>query len=98
MNALIIGGDNLGTIENKLKQKGFENIQHITGRKDYQKINEKMKGINIDLIIILVDYINHSVMHNVKKASKKMDAKTIFTKRSWVYIENHINEFISLKN
>ena len=33
MTALIIGGDNLGNIPGKLHQKGFDQIEHINGRK-----------------------------------------------------------------
>lgn len=97
MTALIIGGDNLGGIQYKLRDKGFDNIQHITGRKGWdKKIGAQLKSVDINVIIILVDYVNHSVVNNTKKILKNLDVKTIYSKRSWVHLENYIDDFVGI--
>ena len=49
MCILLIGGDKLGNITQKLIQNGFNDIEHITGRKKDAK-NFRLAG-NIDLEI-----------------------------------------------
>lgn len=98
MSALIIGGDNLRTILYKLRQKGFTNIEHISGRKGWdKKISILLKVEKADLVIVLVDYINHCVVKNTKEKIKTSNAKAIFSKRSWVQLETHINSFIEMQ-
>lgn len=99
MNTLIIGGDNLDIIQKKLRQKGFNNIMHVSGRNGWdKKLSGLLRREKVDLIIILVDFVNHSVVYNSKKAIKNSNVKTIFTKRSWVHLETYINDFVSVRN
>lgn len=37
MTALIIGGENLESIVCKLRQRGFKDIEHLSGRKGWDK-------------------------------------------------------------
>lgn len=98
MNALIIGGDNLGTILYKLQQKGFNSIEHISGRKGWdKKINVLLKVEKADLVIILVDYVNHCVVKNTKEKIRTSNTKAIFSKRSWVQLENPIDDFVAMQ-
>lgn len=98
MNTLIIGGDNLDIIQKKLRQKGFNNIMHVSGRNGWdKKLSGLLRREKVDLIIILVDFVNHSVVYNSKKAIKNSNVKTIFTKRSWVHLETYINDFVSVR-
>lgn len=98
MSALIIGGDNLRTILYKLRQKGFTNIEHISGRKGWdKKISILLKVEKADLVIVLVDYINHCIVKNTKEKIKTSKSKAIFSKRSWVQLETHINSFIEMQ-
>jgi hypothetical protein len=98
MSVLIIGGDNLGTILYKLRQKGFKNIEHISGRKGWdKKISVLLKVEKADLVIILVDYINHCVVKNTKEKIRSSNAKAIFSKRSWVWLEDPVNNFVAMQ-
>lgn len=92
MSILVVGGDNLGNIMQKLLDNGFSDIQHISGRKPGDK---KFKiPYETDLVLVLVDFINHALMNAIKKESKKYGVQITFSKRSWVHIENNINNCI----
>jgi hypothetical protein len=98
MKVLIVGGDNIRSILDKLQQKGFNDIVHINGRKGGdKKICTLLKVENADLVIILVDYVNHSVVRNTKEKIKNSNAKAIFSKRSWLQLESPINNFMALQ-
>lgn len=89
MSVLVVGGDKLGNIEGKLAQNGFSDIFHITGRK---RGDRKFKIPNeIDLVLVLVDYIEHPLMNIIKKETRKQGIKLVFSKRAWSHIENKIN-------
>lgn len=89
MSVLVVGGDKLGNIEDKLAQSGFSNIFHITGRKSGDR---KIKiPSDTDLVLILVDYIEHPLMNIIKKETRKQGIELVFSKRAWSHIENKIN-------
>ncbi|MBU3177874.1 DUF2325 domain-containing protein [Clostridium estertheticum] len=90
MSILVIGGDNLGNITEKLKQNGFKDIEHITGRKKDAK-NFKIPG-HIDLVMVLVDFVGHQLTKIVKEESRRSDVKIAFSKRSWIHMEKKIQE------
>ncbi len=92
MSILVVGGDKLGSIFQKLTENGFSEIQHISGRKPGDK---KIKiSYETDLVLVLVDFINHSLMNVIKKESKKYGVQITFSKRSWIQIENNIHNYI----
>ncbi|GEM_PF-1112812 len=90
MFILLIGGDKLGNINEKLMQNGFKDIEHITGRKKDAK-NFKIPR-NIDLIMVLVDYVGHQLTRIVKEESRRCNVKVVFSKRSWIHMEKKIQE------
>jgi hypothetical protein len=45
---------------------------------------------NVDLILVLTDYVNHAVSNRVKKESKRLGIKTIYSKRAWSYVESSL--------
>lgn len=84
MSLLVVGGDNLGNIMNNLKRRGFDEIKHVSGRKNSQKFLTVPE--NIDMILVLTDYINHPMCKAIKKQVKSTNKKVIYSKRSWSYI------------
>jgi hypothetical protein len=93
MTALIIGGDNLGKIPTKLGKIGYDQIEHIDGRKGWDKKNEiPFKVGKADLIIVFVDFLSHSMARNTKETIKSQNANAIFTKRSWSHLENQFKK------
>ncbi|GIM30014.1 dihydroorotate dehydrogenase [Clostridium polyendosporum] len=92
MSILLIGGDRLGNITDKLIESGFENVAHISGRKNGDK-KIKIPG-KTDLVLVLVDYVGHKLVEIAKEESKKSDVKIAFSRRSWVHIEKIIQKCI----
>ncbi|MHC1684773.1 MAG: DUF2325 domain-containing protein [Clostridiaceae bacterium] len=88
MSILIVGGDNIETINYNLCKSGYFVAKHITGRKP----SHKSIGIpkNIDLILVFTDYVNHAVSNHIKKQSKKLGIKTVYSKRTWLNIESSL--------
>lgn len=85
MRILIVGGDNINMINFHLCEKGFSVVKHISGRKNNHKSAEI--PINIDIIIIFIDYVNHKLSEHIKKEAKRLGIKTVYSKRAWSNIE-----------
>lgn len=90
MCILLIGGDRLGNITEKLMKNGFIDIEHITGRKKDAK-NFKIPR-NIDLVMVLVDFVGHQLTKIVKEESRRSNVKVVYSKRSWTHMEKKIQE------
>lgn len=76
---LVIGGDHLGAIAGNLAELGFGAVQHVKGR------TEKRVEIpaGTELILVLVDYVNHNLARWVKEQAKDRRLPIIFARRSW---------------
>ncbi|WP_026881195.1 DUF2325 domain-containing protein [Clostridium akagii] len=93
MSVLLIGGDRIGSITQKLKENGFDDIQHVTGRKHG---NRKIKiSPKTDLVLIFVDFVEHNLVEIVKKESKRIGVRVEFSKRSWISMESTIKGCIN---
>jgi hypothetical protein len=86
MSILIVGGDNIETINCNLCKKGYCVAKHISGRKTSHKCIDIPK--NIDLILVLTDFVNHGVSNHIKKEAKRLGIKTVYAKRAWSSVEN----------
>lgn len=76
---VIIGGDHLGSIGQNLRQLGFSAIRHVKGR------NERRVEIpaGTELVVVLIDYVNHNLARWVKQQAKARNVPIIFCRRSW---------------
>ncbi len=92
MSVLVVGGDRLGNITEKLSENGFSDIRHISGRKSGDR-NIKISQ-HTDLVVILVDFVEHQLTEIIKKESKRQGIKVAFSKRSWIHMENKIQQCI----
>lgn len=81
MRIMIVGGDNIKMINCHLCEKGFCIVKHISGRKNNHKCAEI--PVNIDIVIIFIDFVNHKLSEHIKKEAKKLGIKTIYSKRAW---------------
>lgn len=93
MNALIVGGDNLGTIPDKLHQKGFNNIEHISGRKGWdKKAGILIKLEKADLVIVFIDFASHCLVKNTKEKIRSLNINAIYTKRAWSHLADYFEK------
>lgn len=79
MTALVVGGDKLGNIPDLLETNGVKNYIHWSSRK--KKLRSKQLPKNIDLIIVLYDYVEHNLTKIIKKHSKSLNIPCIYSKR-----------------
>ncbi|MEL7596593.1 MAG: DUF2325 domain-containing protein [Clostridiaceae bacterium] len=91
MSVLVVGGDRLGNIKDNLKQTGFEEISHLSGRKKSQKSIRIPE--NTDVVLVLTDFVNHQIAKAIKKQTKDNNTKILFAKRSWSHIEESLIKF-----
>jgi len=89
---LIIGGDSLGVIPDKLSSYGFDEILHTNGRK-VKMINQKIPE-HINYILVLTDYVNHNLSTVIKKRAKNKSIPIFYAKRSWSSIHQALEGVI----
>jgi hypothetical protein len=87
---LIIGGDHLGKIIQKLEGEGFKEVIHLNGRKK-QMIRKEIPR-KVDLILVLTDYINHNLSGVIKRQAQEQGIPICFSKRSWCFIHEEIQK------
>ena len=68
MSILIVGGDNIELLNCNLCRNGYCVAKHISGRKNKHKCILIPK--EIDLILVLTDYVSHGVSNHVKKSPR----------------------------
>jgi len=79
MNALIVGGDRITPYRDFLAQRGYAEIHHWSGRN--QSDSHRRMPNSTQLIVVLVDYANHSLVRNVKVMAQKNKIPIIFSRR-----------------
>jgi hypothetical protein len=91
MEILIVGADNLGSIEKNLKLMDKAEIVHVTGR---NTADRKCCSLSpaIKLVLILTDFVNHNTAKVYKKQAKLSGIPLICAKRSWSSIERKLCE------
>lgn len=85
MNIVIYGGDRLGKIPLLLNNHGIKLVKHVTGRKQ-SDLNTDIPS-RVSAVLVLTDYLSHSMLTGVKTTAKRRGIKTIFAKRSWPEIK-----------
>jgi len=81
MSILLIGGDKVATIKEKLGDLGVTKINHWDARK---KSSACKKAIPQDTqcVIMLTSYLNHNAMKHFKSEAKKKQIPLVCTKSS----------------
>lgn len=90
MSIMVVGGDHLGSIGKNLNKMGYEEINHIKGRKD-SDVKLKIPR-DTSMVLVLTDYINHNLAKKVKEKAKQNDTPIIYAKRSWSDIYSSIQD------
>ncbi|PAB59940.1 DUF2325 domain-containing protein [Anaeromicrobium sediminis] len=80
MTALVVGADKLGNIPDILNEEGITDFIHWKGRKKGMRNMTIPK--NIDMVIVLYDYIEHNLAKIIKKEIKNIEVPCVFAKRS----------------
>lgn len=80
MAALIVGGDKVATIKDELFGRGIVDIEHWNGRKPSEKSRVIPK--NTELIVVVTNFINHSLAAKIKKEAKRLNLPVMYSKNS----------------
>lgn len=77
---LLVGADRLGAVPKMLIGEGVKEIIHWNGRNNSTRNRDI--PLNVDLIILNLNYVNHGLMHSVKKQAKSRGIPIIFSKQA----------------
>ncbi|AJD31162.1 DUF2325 domain-containing protein [Clostridium sporogenes] len=92
MSVFVVGGDKIQTIKENLKEMGFNKINHVTGRRTrHRKIQVPT---NTDLVLVLIDYVGHTVVESIKEQSKSHNTRIVYSRRAWTSIEKTLKDTI----
>lgn len=75
--ALIVGGDQIASIKEELKNYGITEINHWSGR----KVGDGKKVIPHDtkLIVLITDWISHQFTYKIKQDAAKRGLQIVYT-------------------
>ena len=75
--ALIVGGDQIASIKQELKNQGITEIDHWSGR----KVGDGKRVIphETKLIVLITDWISHQFTHKIKQNAAKRGLQIIYT-------------------
>ena len=87
-SALIVGGDQIDGIKQVLINHGIQHINHWSGR----KVGDSNKVIPFDteIIVLITNWISHSITHKVKKNAMKRGIKVIYTPNGATALRNRL--------
>lgn len=89
MSVMLVGADHLGSIEKNLQMMGINSIDHITGRNVGDRKKFKFP-LSTALIVVFIDYINHTTAKNIKTMAKLQGVPLIFANRSWSSLQDKL--------
>lgn len=77
-SALVIGGDQIGSIRQVLQQQGIQQVHHWTGR----KVGDAKRVIPHDtaLVVMVTDWLSHNFMHKIKQDVSKRKLRVVYTR------------------
>jgi hypothetical protein len=92
MTAVIVGGDYIKQIEKIMAGKGVKRVEHWAGRKpgDLRKSFPKDTG----LVVMLYDYLSHSLAKKVKEDAERMGLPILYCRRSLGQFCRKFNDFV----
>jgi hypothetical protein len=76
--ALIVGGDHVAGLKQLLASSGIEQVAHWSGRKSGD-INQVIPR-GTTLVVILIDWISHTLADKVKRSAHKLGLQIIYAK------------------
>jgi hypothetical protein len=92
-SVLVIGGDRLGNICALLRNMGFTEIIHVTGRKPSDC--RLTLPVQTDMILVFTDFINHNLAKHIKALAKQNQLPICFCRRSCSAIVTSLNALSS---
>lgn len=76
--ALIVGGDRIASVKQKLVRQGIEEVTHWSGRKPGDGRHPIPQ--NAELIVIMVDLISHTLAERVKRSARTLGKRVLYAR------------------
>ncbi len=89
MSIMLVGADHLGSIEKNLQTLGIRSIDHVSGRNASDRKRFKFP-LSTNLIVIFIDYINHTTAKNIKQMAKSQGVPLVYANRSWSSLQDKL--------
>ncbi len=80
MSALIVGGDHVESLKRQVIEQGHHNVEHWSGRK--KGFLNRSVSSNTRLIIMVCDYVNHSLANSLKNQAQRKGIPLIYCRHS----------------
>lgn len=80
MKALIVGGDRINSLKQQVTANGYSEIKHWDGRK--KKYCDYTISSHTQLIVMVYDYISHSLAIAVKNKASRLGIPLIYCRNS----------------
>ncbi|HVW65301.1 MAG TPA: DUF2325 domain-containing protein [Nitrosospira sp.] len=80
MTALLVGGDHIEAFRRELLAHGVKRVEHWDGRRP--RFTQRQIPSSAKLVIILCDYVSHSVSNALKRQASKSGIPLVFCRSS----------------
>jgi hypothetical protein len=92
-SALIVGGDQIDAIKQVIVNHGITEINHWSGRKAGD--SNKVIPFDTKIIVMVTNWISHSITHKVKRDAMKRGIKVIYTPNGSAALRNRLQNIKS---
>ena len=87
-SVLIVGGDQIDGIKQVLNNHGVDQINHWSGRKSGD--SNKVIPLDTKIIVLITNWISHSITHKIKRSAIKRGIKVIYTPNGATALHNRL--------
>lgn len=90
MNVLLAGGDRLDLLMKYLKDYGFDDCRHCSGRRKKDGLKKNAK--DPDLCILFTNFASHNFAEQVKRDCKQKNIPLICSERKWCHLQKKLEQ------
>jgi len=90
MTVLIVGGDYIASLKQKITAHGYARIEHWNGRK--KGFNKRALPGRTELVVIIYDYVSHNLANSVKDQASRIGIPMIFCRHAMHEIDAIFDE------
>jgi hypothetical protein len=92
MTALIVGGDYIEKLKRELLAFGMKDVEHWDGRQP--RLSKRVIPGRARVVVILYDYINHSVSNALKQQASRSGIPLVFCRSSIYELRSKLENMV----
>lgn len=89
MTVLIVGGDYVTSFKHFISTQHYARVEHWSGRK--KGFNKRQIPNETQLVIVICDFVNHSLANSVKEKANRSGIPLMFCHRSVNELKGKLN-------